>query len=209
MYEVKFDENINLENIIDGSKKKKGKIFTLSYLISVLSLMTLSLTTISAFDLHLYYTTKELLFGVLAINAAIDGGLILGKVVINSFITSRNKHCKTVLSKLVATLGNNNVKTSVRELSDSVLFERVNTITETTIDEDLSITSDTTKEDKCFAFLDKNSEIQGLLERTITSEVDDELMTERQYFVLEEPELMEVVPRVEMVKNWLKNLVKI
>lgn len=208
MYEVNFEENLNLESTIDNSNKEKEKLFTFPYLMLILGTISVSLSAIGYFDLHLIYDSTQLLIGTLAINGIIDGGILLSKVIINSSISSKKKKSKTKLSKVVSTLGNHNIKTNIRELSNSVLLERVNMLTETTIDEDLTTTRDNTQEDKCFVFLDSSSEIQSLLERTITIEQDKDKTSETKYYVLEEPELREVVPRVEMVKKLVRKPIK-
>ena len=208
MYEVNFEENLNLETTIDDSKQEKGKIFTLPYLMVILSAICASLAAISYFDLHLIYDSTQLLIGTLAINGIVDGALLLSKIIINSSISAKKKKSKARLSKVASVLSNHNIKTKAKELSESVLFERVSMLTETTIDEDLTTTKDDTQEDKCFVFLDQDSEVQGLLERTITIEQDKEKTIETKYYVLEEPELKEVRPRVEMTKKLVKVLKK-
>ena len=204
MYEVKFDENINLESTIVNSNKEKEKLFTLPYLMIILSTISVSLAAVSYFDLHLLYDSTQLLTGILAVNGIVDGTLLLSKIIINSSTTTKKKKSKSRLSKVASVLANHNIKTNAKELSDSVLFERVSTLTKTIVDEDISTTRDDTQEDKCFAFLDRDSEIQGLLERTITTEIDEEKASETKYYVLEEPELKEVRPRVEMVKKLVR-----
>lgn len=199
MYEVNFNEKTNIEEDIKAINKETRNS---SYYIKVLLSLLVIVISVPLF-LKLFPTATILTKGLLVIaNAIVATGLFMTIDGISQLITNIKKNkAKNNLKEITKVLSQNRINTNTKELSNSVILNNSKKTTiEISEDEEYTVNSEEIK-DKYYLFLDKDSNIQGILERTTKDEENNE---DNKYYILEEQDIKPLEPKVTKVKKLVR-----
>lgn len=201
MYEVKFDENTNIEKDIKTIKKERKQF---SYIKVLLAILVIVISV--PLYLKLVSTATILAKGLfLLVNFIVEAGLLITFDEISEYITNVKKNkARNNLKEITKVLSQNKINTNTKELENSVILNNnKKTTIEVSEDEDEIINIEEII-DKYYLFLDKDSNIQGILQReiaTIDNESDD---IDNKYYILEEQDIKTLEHKVTKVKKLVR-----
>jgi len=207
MFEVNFNENIDIEENIDNSKIKIGNLKR--YLVNILLNVLLVGGTTLLFLLVGYNNTLTgtILKGVSIALGGVGIHNLTGNtydLISNLVNKTKKKEAKVTLDNVSEVLKTNNVNTNSRELSNSVIIENSYSSTKEVNEDGISSFNEETTEDKYFLFLYKNYNTCGMLERNTKITRDDETNNDRKFYVLEQEDIDKIEHKVVKVKKLVK-----
>ena len=201
MYEVNFDENTNIEKDIKTIKKERKQF---SYIKVLLAILVIVISV--PLYLKLVSTATILAKGLfLLVNFIVEAGLLITFDEISEYITNVKKNkARNNLKEITKVLSQNKINTNTKELENSVILNNnKKTTIEVSEDEDEIINIEEII-DKYYLFLDKDSNIQGILQREITTIDNESDDIDNKYYILEEQDIKTLEHKVTKVKKLVR-----
>lgn len=201
MYEVNFDEIINIEKDIKNIKNPKKS----NLIIKVLA--TNIVIIVSSCILAKFIPVGTLLEKgmFVLISSLIGTGTYMAIDIFETIMNNIKKNkAKNQLRNVTNVLSQNKIDTNIKELTNSVIINNnKKVIIETSEDEIKNINIEEVNDKYCL-FLDNDSQIQGILQRKTKTKNNEAISEDNNYYVLEELDLESFYPKVTEVKKLVK-----
>ena len=207
MFEVNFDENIELEKNINNSKNnpKSIKKYGVSMLINSLVVMIATFVNLmvgyNIMPIAIILRSLSLVVAGAGIHCFVVNAI---KIIKTQIAKNRKKESLKKLDNVSEKLNINSINTNSKELTNSVIIENSYTdIKEVNEDGIVTVDEKITK-DKFFLFLDNDSNTCGMLEQKIETTKNDETNSELKYYILEKEDLEKIENKVVRVRKLVK-----
>jgi len=207
MFEVNFNNNVNIEKCIKDNKKSKKSMkkpienIVIGLLWAALGFVASSLLFVGSNTIIQVFKIISYLISGMGLGVS---GVAFKDLVSNIISNSNKKKASNELTDVVEVLGEKNINTNVDDLTKSVVFENiVSNSNQRSEDGEVSFNKEVTN-DKYYLFLNENSDICGLLERNTEKTIDDQTSYDKKFYVLENDDINKVKNKVAKTRKLIK-----
>lgn len=201
MFEVKFNENIDIEKNITTSKNNVKRFTYLKALkVGIISLVTLSLLGLTLSSTELSITVAM----ILCTSTTITAGYTMVEMFSEIINKIKDNNSRNNLKKVVDKLENNEICTNTNELVNSVIFKSEEKVVVEKKSDNVKCNCEQEVVDKYYLFLDNSSQLQGVLERNNYKTVNNQKSSCTNYYILEESDIKEFESKVTKVKKLVR-----